>query len=78
MNTSNPTTQEEGIMDKKANEGWITDRLPTERSEASHAELLAAAKAVVEYWDSPVPANGHVFIDRLRAAIAKAEGQVTP
>ena len=46
--------------------------------EVSHAELLEAAKAVVERWDSPrwkEQEHTGVFIHRLRDAIAKAEGE---
>ena len=49
--------------------------------EASHAELLAAAKEVVECWcrpDSGISPSVWSMIVRLRAAIAKAEGEVTP
>lgn len=46
--------------------------------EASHAELLAAAKEVVKWWYSGAGQNVSGMIDRLRAAIAKAEGEVTP
>lgn len=49
--------------------------------EASHAELLATAKAVVERWDSPLwreQEHTSTFINRLRAAIARAEGEVMP
>lgn len=48
-----------------------------EALEARNAELLEAAKAVVERWDSPnwkVAEHTATFIHRLRAAIAKAEG----
>ena len=52
---------------------------------AVYAELLAAAKTVVEWWDSPHtyyghgdPYYGYGKIERLRDAIAKAEGKVTP
>lgn len=44
---------------------------------AINAELLEAAEGIVSRWDSPLwkdqPHTG-VFIDRLRAAIAKAKG----
>jgi hypothetical protein len=46
--------------------------------EAINAELLEASEAIVARWDSPLwkdqPHTG-VFIDQLRAAIAKAKGE---
>lgn len=46
--------------------------------ETKCAELLEASEAVVARWDSPLwkdqPHTG-VFIERLRAAIAKAKGE---
>lgn len=47
-----------------------------EKLEALNAELLEAAKALVERWDTPhwkLTEHTGVFIDRLRAAIAKAD-----
>ena len=43
------------------------------RLEASHAELLEAAKYFVDNWEPP--GWRHPVVDRLRAAIAKAEGE---
>ena len=58
--------------------------LPTETKDvnarliAAAPELLEAAEGIVSRWDSPLwkdqPHTG-VFIDRLRAAIAKAKGE---
>jgi len=45
---------------------------------AAAPELLEAAEGIVSRWDSPLwkdqPHTG-IFIDRLRAAIAKAKGE---
>lgn len=48
-----------------------------EQLEASHAQLLETVKGFLRWWDSPTTVNGG-HIDRLRAAIAKAEGEVMP
>ena len=59
--------------------------LPTEikdvnaRLNAAAPELLDAAKAIVERWDTPhwkIAEHTGVYIDALRAAIAKAEGEL--
>lgn len=44
------------------------------RLEASHAELLEAAKDMLAWWDHRRPnESAQDYINRLRAAIAKAE-----
>ena len=48
-----------------------TDR-ETVKLQASHDKLLDIVKGFLQWWDSPVIVNGG-HIDRLRAAIAKAE-----
>ena len=58
-------------------DGDVCMSYDVERLEKSNAELLAAAKSVVERWDSPLwKEQGHTgtFIERLREAIAKSEG----
>lgn len=60
------------------------DEFPSEyiaELEAINAQLLEAAKDVVARWDSPQwkwDEHTGVLIDRLRSAIAKAEGEVMP
>ena len=51
----------------------VTVDLPTERSEALHASVLEAAKDMLQWWESSGTSGGSGYIDRLRAAIAKAE-----
>lgn len=58
--------------------GTMCDSADVADLEASHAELLEASEAIVARWDSPLwkmAEHTGVFIDRLRAAIAKAKGQ---
>ena len=59
-------------------EGSVCYTRDVAKLEAINAELLEAAEGIVSRWDSPLwkdqPHTG-VFIDRLRAAIAKAKGE---
>lgn len=55
--------------------GWC-DTDDVARLEASHAELLDIVKGFLRWWDSPLTVNGG-HIDRIRAVIAKAEGDKT-
>lgn len=55
--------------------GEFCDAQDVAELEAQHAEMLAAAKGMVAWWDR---ASGYPYqaIENLRAAIAKAEGEV--
>lgn len=58
-------------------EADANEQLANARLIAAAPDLLQAAKAVVERWDSPrwkEQEHTGTFIDKLRAAIAKAEG----
>lgn len=56
------------------NDGDVCMSYDVEKLEASHAELLAAAKDMLAWWDHRRPnESAQDYINRLRNAVAKAE-----